>query len=265
MNITFLKLGGSLITDKSKPYTARPENIQLVVSEIKKALTAKPDLKLILGHGAGSFAHQSAKKYNTINGIHSQKDAFGAAVVRYDVMQLNTMIIKECIEQELPIFSLQPSAFILASGKKPQTVHTESLIQLLKNNMIPCVFGDVILDTKIGTTIFSTDTIFPILISAFHGQNITVDHIIHAGDYDGVLDKKGNVITEITPALFENMKTEVGGSDSVDVTGGMLKKVNESISLAKHKITSIILRGNISGNISQVLISGAHTGTTIHE
>ena len=76
MDITLLKLGGSLITDKSTPYTAKPQIIKNILLEVKDALEEKPDLNLIIGHGAGSFAHQSAKKYNTINGFKNEKEKY---------------------------------------------------------------------------------------------------------------------------------------------------------------------------------------------
>jgi isopentenyl phosphate kinase len=61
MEIILLKLGGSLITDKNTPYTANHGIITQVLKEIKEELNKNPALHLIIGHGAGSFAHQSAK------------------------------------------------------------------------------------------------------------------------------------------------------------------------------------------------------------
>lgn len=263
MKVILLKLGGSVITDKSKPYTARAENIKQIVSEVKQALHTDPDLRIILGHGAGSFAHQSAKKYNTIDGFTTSEERFGATVVRYDVMQLNTILIKECIGQQIPVFSLQPSAFIMSENKKPAPFSVDILLELLKKNIIPCVFGDVIVDTQLGSTIYSTDTIFALLAEKLIQEDIEIDKIIHAGNYDGVLDVQGNVISEITPRTFDEMKEGVSSSHSVDVTGGMLKKVEESLKLTKMDITSVIIRGNKESNIIRALTTTDHIGTSI--
>ena len=51
--LTFLKLGGSLITDKTHPRTPRPESLARLASEIAAALGEDPALALILGHGSG--------------------------------------------------------------------------------------------------------------------------------------------------------------------------------------------------------------------
>ena len=56
-NIQFLKLGGSLITDKSRPQTARLDVLERLASEIAQAYHKHPDLSLVIGHGSGSFGH----------------------------------------------------------------------------------------------------------------------------------------------------------------------------------------------------------------
>ena len=65
-----LKLGGSVLTDKSTPYSARKWEIERLAKEIKSALG---DNKLIIGNGGGSFPHQPAKKGKLKDGI---KDAW---------------------------------------------------------------------------------------------------------------------------------------------------------------------------------------------
>ena len=60
--LTFLKLGGSLITDKDSPHTARPEILRRLAEEIAAARQHNPAMQLIIGHGSGSFGHMPAKK-----------------------------------------------------------------------------------------------------------------------------------------------------------------------------------------------------------
>ncbi|HEY4720551.1 MAG TPA: hypothetical protein VII92_01790, partial [Anaerolineae bacterium] len=47
--IVFLKLGGSLITDKTRVEQARPRTIRRLAREIKAALADRSDLRLVLG------------------------------------------------------------------------------------------------------------------------------------------------------------------------------------------------------------------------
>ena len=67
-NLILIKLGGSVITDKKKDFTVREENILRLAREVKAALGTGNN-KIIIGHGAGSFAHVPAHKYQTKEGL----------------------------------------------------------------------------------------------------------------------------------------------------------------------------------------------------
>jgi isopentenyl phosphate kinase len=60
MNLIFLKIGGALIT-KRRPYTLNLKKIREITKEIVR-LRRRHKFKLLIGNGAGSFAHVSAKK-----------------------------------------------------------------------------------------------------------------------------------------------------------------------------------------------------------
>ena len=68
--VVIVKLGGSLITDKTQPSTARPEVIARLAKEIAEAL---PELEghLLLGHGSGSFGHVAASRCGLGKGVFS--------------------------------------------------------------------------------------------------------------------------------------------------------------------------------------------------
>lgn len=68
-NLVFLKLGGSLITDKTRPRTVRLDTLKRLCAEIASARKHDPNLQLLLGHGSGSFGHVAAKKYKTREGL----------------------------------------------------------------------------------------------------------------------------------------------------------------------------------------------------
>ncbi len=263
MNITLLKLGGSLITDKSKPYTAKPEIIRKVFLEIKEALQKKPDLNLIIGHGAGSFAHQSAKKYKTIDGFKNEKGKFGACFVHADAMKLHEIVLTESMKLGLPIFSLQPASFLMTKNKKINHMNFEILETVLKKKMIPMIFGDVIIDTQIGATIYSTDKIFSVLVDYFLNKNSTINQIIHAGNYDGVYDQDGKVIKKITKENYSQVLKKIKQSNNIDVTGSMQGKISEAMNNAKKGVKTMLLNGARTYNITSTLLKKKVISTTI--
>lgn len=262
MKLFILKLGGSLITNKEKAYSPRPEMISSLVSQIKKAYDPS-QFHLIIGNGAGSFAHQSAKKYDTTNGFHDEKGAFGACQVHTDAMDLHLLILKECMRQQLPTFSIQPSASIISSGTN-ETIFFHPVEQALRSKIIPFIYGDVILDEKKGATIYSTDKLCTLLALHFDSldmyESIT---ILHVGDYEGVLDDKGTLIESIRPQNIEQIRSYLQPTATIDVTGGMLKKVEEAFVLAKAGISTHIINGNTPGIVEKALAGAILKGTLI--
>ena len=65
--IVFIKLGGSLITDKRRPFFLRENILERVIREIKRA--SDSGKCLVVGHGNGSFGHVIASKFQTQKGI----------------------------------------------------------------------------------------------------------------------------------------------------------------------------------------------------
>ncbi|MEI8166629.1 MAG: uridylate kinase, partial [Chloroflexales bacterium] len=57
---TFIKLGGSVITNKSGQEAPDLPLIARLAAEIAAARAARPTLAVVLGHGSGSFGHHYA-------------------------------------------------------------------------------------------------------------------------------------------------------------------------------------------------------------
>lgn len=262
MKIILLKFGGSLITDKNKSYTTRPEIIHQIISEIKEVYEKNPELKLILGNGAGSFAHQSARKFGTMNGFSENIGLLGAGIVHNDAVRLNQILVTECLKQNLPVFSLQPSSIFISENKEAVIKNLEIIDSLIDFNFIPFLYGDVIIDKKIRSTIFSTDKIFR-LIGMYLQAKGHKPTIIQAGNYDGVYDKNHKVIPKITNKNIGKMQSVILGSKSIDVTGGMKNKVQEMLKLASLGINSRIINGGVKGNLIKAIHQEDIGGTLI--
>ena len=113
----FLKLGGSLITDKNHPYTANKETLSRLVEEISKAVYTDSSLRLVIGHGSGSFGHAAAKKNNP-----AQAKSMRDRIMRYQKIwlaarKLNNIIINELSAVNLPVISFPPSSSIMLENR----------------------------------------------------------------------------------------------------------------------------------------------------
>jgi isopentenyl phosphate kinase len=256
-SITLLKLGGSLITDKRQERSFQREVMQAIALEIKEArITSGP---VILGHGSGSFGHFEARRYGTMEGVTTAEQWYGFCRVAHAAAELNHYVMTTLLEAGIPAMRFQPSALMLAESGMIQTLHVEALLAALRADLLPVVFGDVAFDAERGGTIASTETVFTHLVS-----NLPVKRVLLAGDVDGVLDENGSVIAHIHPRNYPHYAPALKGSAGTDVTGGMLTKVSDMLTLAElHADLEIrIFNGRTPGSVLKALGSQA-VGTRI--
>ena len=139
----------------------------------------------------------------------------------------------------------------------------EPIIEALKRGIVPIVFGDIILDEKLGCCIFSGEVTLDNLSWELQKRKFEIRKIIQAGTTDGVYDKKGKVISRITQKNFETIKEALSGANGTDVTGGMLHKVEESLRMAKRGIEVWIINGLTKDNLYRAIVSRPQAGTEI--
>lgn len=228
--LKFLKLGGSLITDKNAVEAAQPEIIKRVAREIAAALIEAPDTQLLLGHGSGSFGHVAASRYATRSGIRTREEWHGFAHVSLVAARLNGLVAGALHAEGIPVMRFQPSATALCAAGRLLSMDVSSIQRALDAGLVPLVYGDVAFDRAIGGTIISTEEIF-----AFLSLELQPASIWLAGDVPGVLDVRGDVIPEITPANLADIRQTLRGSGSIDVTGGMFSKVETMLNLCRER------------------------------
>lgn len=261
--LLLIKLGGSLITDKSREFTARPDVILRLAKEIKSAKKDFTD-KIILAHGSGSFGHSVAAKFKTNKGTVNKKGAAGLPLVADAAIQINRIVIRNFLEAKMPVVSFSPASFLLASNKHLKKAYAEPLFKSLGLGFLPVLYGDIIFDQKQGFCIFSSETVLSIL--ANEAKKVFNDiKIIYCGNTDGVYDSEGKTVPKITPKSFEKLKPLITGSGQTDVTGGMLHKVEESLELAKGGIETIIISGVHPGELKKAILGKKVRGTLISQ
>ncbi|MDW8396714.1 MAG: uridylate kinase, partial [Anaerolineae bacterium] len=155
MSLTLLKLGGSLITDKTLERTPRLDVIQRLAAEVKAALDQSP-LPLVLGHGSGSFGHAPAKRYGTRDGVRSLEQWRGFAEVSVVAAQLNRIVADALCQAGVPVVSFPPSASARCVDGQIVSLAVEPIARALEHGLVPLVMGDVAFDDVRGGTIIST-------------------------------------------------------------------------------------------------------------
>jgi isopentenyl phosphate kinase len=264
--LVFLKLGGSLITDKRRFESARPDVIQRLAAEIRSALDARPDLHLVLGHGSGSYGHFHADRYHVREG-HIE-EWVGYAHTSAAAQRLNRLVTDTLLSAGVPVVSLQPSASAMCRDGQLQSLAIEPVAQALAHGLVPLVYGDVAWDTERECTIISTEDIFARL-----ARSLCPRWIIEAGEVDGVhsgdpqRDAVVRLIPEISRTNYFDVEQMLSTSFGVDVTGGMLSKVASLYRLVQEQPTLgvRIITGTRPGVLQRLLIDPtASEGTWIH-
>jgi isopentenyl phosphate kinase len=258
--LTFVKFGGSLITDKQVESSFRQSVASRLAAEIAQALARDSDLHLLVGHGSGSFGHFAAKEFRTIQGVQTSDEWRAFARVSVVAAELNYLVAKAFQEVGLPVWRIQPSASAVSHDGNMVSMALEPVRRALEHNLVPLVYGDVSIDDVRGGTIVSTETIFSYL-----AQQLPVKRILLLGEVEGVLDMGGRLIPEITDQNFDRVEAGLGASSGVDVTGGMETKVRDMLALAR-RVPGLIIRimdGRQPALLERTLLGYAQPGTLI--
>lgn len=258
----FLKLGGSLITDKDKPYTPRLDKLKELALEIKMVLDSTPGLLLILGHGSGSFGHTAAKKHGTRNGVQTTEQWHGFAEVHFQAAELNRYVMEALINAGVAAIPFSPSSSMVSNNRKVTSHNILTIRKALEAHLLPVVHGDVAFDDALGGTILSTEDVFTFLAEHFPPTRILLAGI-EAGVWED-FPARTKLVSEIQLSDYEKMRAGISGSASTDVTGGMKAKVEEMLELIqKNKgLSAQIFSAEENGHLTRAL-KGENVGTLL--
>jgi len=260
--LLFLKLGGSLITDKTRPYQPQLDRLAGLAAELAAFLKERPSLQLIFGHGSGSFGHTAGAEYGTRAGVHDARGWLGFAEVHYQAAQLNAYVMEALRAAGLPSLSFPPVASVIASAGRVSEWDLSPMRQALERGLMPVVFGDTVFDEARGGTILSTEDLFAHLAHALRPGRILL-----AGLEPGVwadYPARTRLLNVIHAGSTEALHTGMGEAEGMDVTGGMRSKVEQMLELVRsvEGLEVTIFSGLDSGGLGRAL-RGESIGTRL--
>jgi isopentenyl phosphate kinase len=261
-HLIFLKFGGSLITDKSAAQTALPAVLARLAHELASALAEHPDLRVVAGHGSGSFGHVAAHKHGTRAGAHSPAQWRGFSEVWHAARTLNQIVVEAFVQAGLPVIAFPPSAAVIAANGKIINWDIHPLKAALAAGLLPLINGDTIFDTLRGGTILSTEELFMHLAHQLQPRRILL-----AGIEQGVWEDFPactRLLHTISSDNYAQVARSLGSSTAVDVTGGMLAKVRTMLDLVEEQpgLEVQIFSGVKPGQLLRVL-NGEDIGSKI--
>jgi isopentenyl phosphate kinase len=245
--VKVLKIGGSILTDKTKAACAKQDEIERVAMEI-----AKSPRDLIFIHGAGSFGHMPARKY----GLPEVFNPEGLLETHSCVVKLNGLVVDALARAGANPMPVHPFSGTILRDGRIEGLPVELLAEMVERGLLPVLHGDVAMDLSRGAGIVSGDQLISYIARALKAE------VVASGTVEDGVMVKGRTIKEITRGDLPAMGRDLSGSLCVDATGGMRGKVLELFDLADGGIDSQIFNASKAGMIPRAL-KGEHLGTLV--
>jgi isopentenyl phosphate kinase len=239
-----IKLGGSIITNKEKPLSARKTTIDNLSKSLRKI-----NHPTVIVHGGGSYGHFWSVKYD----MHTKEkkyDLRGVAIVKNSMIELNKIILDSMLKNKLNPYCLPPTDFM--SGNKPIIKKIKEIENIAKSGLIPVTYGDALWYGQKKTYILSGDKIMTHLAKTLKPK-LCIFALNEDGLYADLKSKK--LIYELKgeqPTISEN---------KMDVTGGMTRKVEEASKIAKTGLDVFFVNGNKPERIVKAVKNRTFEGT----
>ncbi len=275
-----VKFGGSVITNKGKECAFRSKTTKRLIKELCNyydELTYRSEhesentprsnnqngFKLILVHGAGSFGHILAKKFELHQGYNAKKEGqiIGLSKVHRDVRDLDLRIMNMLLSFRMPVISIPPMTVLRNKNNNFKFMDPDIFEKALDMHCLPMTFGDVVPDEKLKFSICSGDTLIQQLTKVFKPSRV-----IFVTDVDGLFtsnphlkETDAKLISNLTEGSFNSAITNQ--NINPDVTGGIYQKSKIAIELAKQGIVSYIINGNVPGRFGSALRGHDVVGT----
>ena len=260
--ITIIKIGGSVITDKKTELTPQTQNIDRLADETQKANVKG----LIIVHGGGSFGHPAAQKNAIKEGLKNPDQIIGFAETHHFMTVLNGLVMDSLIMHSVPAVSITPSSCILTENGRIKSFEDTPLKMLLRIGFLPVLYGDAVLDEKLGFTVLSGDQLVSAMATKFSAQRIIVGVDVDGlFDADPKIEGKARKFTHLTLDELKQLQKNVGKSTACDVTGGMFGKIVELLPALEQGIPVTIVNATKPGLVYKALKGENVEGTLIEK
>jgi len=265
-----VKLGGSFITYKrmeSKvPLSDREIDRSYSIKRtaiLRAGKTLKPFVQggLIIVHGGGTHGHRTVQRWRM--GMTRMKGPMMPWEVRLRMDQLSLEVAKTLGEAGIPAYPISPPDIIQAESGRISFIDPGPLNRVLGRGMVPILRGDLVPDGKDGWSVISgDDQILRLVELSKSGHIPLVDRVIMCMDVPGILEPGhvgDRIIGEIDPGSYHDLIRSIETTSSGDVSGGIMKKLRTSHSIASWNVPVDLIGG--SSNALSDLMTGTRTGT----
>ncbi len=239
-----IKLGGSIITNKKKPLSAKRKTINKIVQSLKKI-----NEDFVIVHGGGSFGHYWSVKFD----MHTKPEKYnlkGVSIVKNSMIELNKIILDSFMKNKMNPYCLPPTDFVM--GSKPINKKIFEIKKIANSGLIPITYGDALWYGNKKSYILSGDKIMSLLARVLRPR-LSIFVLNEDGLYYDMKAKK--LIYDFKDEKIFIKKTVM------DVTGGMTRKVAEASKISKMGLKVFFVNGNKPERIVNAITRKKFEGT----
>ena len=221
--LSVLKLGGALLTDKTRPHSLRTELLAAIAADIRRARDAGLLDALILVHGVGSYGHLPVLEHQLHRGWQSPRQLLPLAQTQSQVMLLRTAVVAALQAEGLPAVLMMPSSSMTALDFRPHRQAFEAIPGFLRLRMIPVLGSDVLAEETVGFSVYSGDD-----LSVDLARHFQADQLLFATDVPGVYtaDPRQHADASLLPEIhLSHLATAQLSERALDVSGAMAGKL----------------------------------------
>lgn len=241
-----VKLGGSVITDKTTYRTFRDGSVRRLAREMMTT-----DEEKIVVHGAGSYGHIYAKEYDLQSGLKEKRQVEGVARVMHDVRELDNLVLGAFNDEGMWSSAVPPGSSAIMKNGALSKMDLWPFQRFLDIGITPVTFGDVAMDDEKGVSICSGDQLMMMLAERFRPRKV-----IFCADVDGLFTADPNCdpgATLIEEVDHRTLSTIPRTERCVDVTGSIYAKIEYMLQIARNAGDCMIINGNSEGRLADAI------------
>jgi glutamate 5-kinase len=249
-----LKIGGSLITDKTQESVFQPVVARRLAEEI-----AAPRQPVLVVHGAGSFGKPPAQRFGYLDGFLSRRRTVVVTHVEELLEDLRHRFLQILRSARVPAYGLSPAALFGVSEGNLRCRDVEPVRELLERGLCPVVSGGIVPDQKRDFAVLSSD-----YIAAAIAANLPAQRLIFATDVPGLMPP-GPDRAEPVPVVHERedgVRSWLHDA-SQDVSAGMEGKLAAGFFAARAGVEVQIVDGRVPDRVRQALGGAAVVATRL--
>src|SRR5688572_16169101 len=171
-----VKLGGSILTDKSAESAFRRPAARRLLSEVAKA-----NVPTVLFHGAGGFGHPQAARHR-LGQAKAKPD--GVSEVLAAVGALHAQVVSLAFEAGLRPLSFPLHQCARIEGGTLADLPVEAIGKGIEEGYTPVLHGTLVRDPALGWRVVSADELMEVL-----SAELTPRLAVFATNVDGVFDR----------------------------------------------------------------------------